>query len=408
MKELIDAIHKENLDVIDKILKKKINLNFFTKGINPLLCACMKKNVKIIETLLEHGANPNFLLKDGYTVLMHASINNNHNIVELLLKNNADPNIQNNDKWTALMLAVENAQYNNVKILLNHKADPNIQNKDKWNALFISSELGYSKITKALLLCGANPNICTKSGWTPMLCASKSGHLQIVKLLLSFGANPNPLKKKSKHIPVLIAAKAGYKDVVKVLLDAGANVNVKDTQNLSLLDICKTPNIPIMVKKSNISKIEKNIITKLLKPKNKEVKVEQVKQSNEKQYSTSLCKNEIIGASSITLNGIYKNDFKVSLLDEQNNIHLQIIVKTAAKHLVFTSYENGKKGIDEVYTGKHFPLIIGGPLKMTIEINSHFFNIKFSSKQQYKFKCRMSSNQIKYLTTTELFELNKN
>ena len=53
-------------------------------------------------------------------------------------------------------------------------------------------------------------------------------------------------------------------------------------------------------------------------------------------------------------------------------------IKSNLKHLIFTSYKDGNKGINEIYTSNNFPLVFGGNMKVIIEINSHFFYIKFN------------------------------
>lgn len=410
-KELFLAINKKDLDKVKELIKTKMNLNYKLYDLNPLTAASITSSLSIVKELLEAGANPNITLKDGYTALMHASMHNNFEIVEELLKHGANPNLQNNEKLTSLMLAVENSHYNNVKILLNHDANPNLQNNDKWTALFIAAEFGYSKIAKVLLMSGANPNVCNKDGDTALFCAAKSGHIQIVKILLSYGANPNPLKKKPKHYPVLAAAQAGYKDVVKCLLEAGAYVDIKTKSGEYLLDLCEKLNIQLKFKKP-----VENLIAKHSKKIKEDKKVEEIKddvktveqevhhiQEKKKMYN----KKEIIGAKTITVMGKYDEDFKVNLLDDKNNIHLQIDAHSVRKHLIMTSYENDKKGVDEILTGRDFPLLVGGPLKIIIDITPHFFNIKFNTKQIYKFKARLNVADLRYISSTSVFEILK-
>jgi hypothetical protein len=83
-------------------LKKKINLNKRDEFGDTILMAAVKKShYSIAENLLFAGASPNIFNCRGYTPLMTAAFNENVKIVELLMENGANVLIESNGLETA-------------------------------------------------------------------------------------------------------------------------------------------------------------------------------------------------------------------------------------------------------------------------------------------------------------------
>lgn len=144
MGDLFDAIESNNIEMVKDILNSGINPNIRKGYTIPLIYAIQSASdyrsyendyashnhmIKIIELLLERGADPNFSTIEGDTALMHASMLNEKEIINLLLNNGADINLKNNDGDTALINTVESA-LEVVEILLIAGADPTIKNNE--------------------------------------------------------------------------------------------------------------------------------------------------------------------------------------------------------------------------------------------------------------------------------------
>lgn len=112
--ELLAAINNEDISEIKALIEKGTNLNLPDPQNNatPLYLAAMKNNPEIVELLLKHGANPNFIETDGNTaiemaIIMHTAYgvfpdmaNNNLKIIQLFLEYGLDPHMPNKQGTT--------------------------------------------------------------------------------------------------------------------------------------------------------------------------------------------------------------------------------------------------------------------------------------------------------------------
>ena len=176
-------------------------------GNNDLIEASKKRDTKIVEELLNDGADPNIKDENEQTPLILASQNGYTEIVDLLLNAKADPNIQ--DEWveTALIKASRYGYTEIVEKLLNAKADPNIQDeeddlqyKNRNTALMYSIEHNNIEIVELLLKNGAKVDKKNKWGDTALNYASHKCYTEIVKLLIKYGADISVLSEKEQNI----------------------------------------------------------------------------------------------------------------------------------------------------------------------------------------------------------------
>ena len=146
---------------------KPEGLNFELNGKSPLAVACdSNKTLDIVKLLLDHDADPNYILKEHNETALHLAIawKENIDIVEILLDYGADPNIQDIDNETALMNASEYGRTEMVKLLLDYGADPNIRDINGTTALILASNRGHIEIVELLLRHGADPTIVNNKG----------------------------------------------------------------------------------------------------------------------------------------------------------------------------------------------------------------------------------------------------
>src|SRR5262245_3228658 len=110
--ELINAIIHDNAGQAVQSLRSGANPNAFDKNLLPaLLLSASRKQVEVVEALIQHGADVNRKGTDASqgifngAPLMMASANGNVDIVKLLLDAHADTNISDDSGLTPLMSA---------------------------------------------------------------------------------------------------------------------------------------------------------------------------------------------------------------------------------------------------------------------------------------------------------------
>jgi ankyrin repeat protein len=196
----------------------------------------------------------------GKTALMIASANGSERIVDILLENGADPSLAKDSGETALHFAMESGFFRTAQVLIKGGADVSKENarliledgdctpqgdleRPGCDAgkpasavppnLPLLSKLSYEgKEEDVLRMIGQNST--SSSGYdieegadrafTPFLLASMGGHLAIMRQLLSHGANINTTTKKG-WTALMLASKRSDEECVRMLLCHGADVN---------------------------------------------------------------------------------------------------------------------------------------------------------------------------------------
>lgn len=186
---LIYAVVKKNIKVINKLLKKGVDIDFTTNDryqMNALLFAVYHSHINIAEKLIEKGANLDIRqFGNGYTALMLA-INYGHNsIAEKLIKAGANLDIQQyDDGESALILAIQKKRNKIAEMLINRGANLDFKEYNNRTALMIAIENFNNKIAKLLIDAGSNLDITDKNGNNALLIALNYNNKTIYKYLL--------------------------------------------------------------------------------------------------------------------------------------------------------------------------------------------------------------------------------
>jgi ankyrin repeat protein len=176
-------------------------------GVGALFLACARGDSKIVEELLRRGANPNEKhLRLTETALMWASKMNRPLSVEALLKSGADVNQrsairvpaqsgqQEVGETSALLWAAPRNDPETVKLLLNAHADPNAVDMRGLTPLMlaVTNEDQNIETVRMLLSKTADINHRDENGLTALDWARKWGSTPIVRLLKDAGAHAAP------------------------------------------------------------------------------------------------------------------------------------------------------------------------------------------------------------------------
>ena len=190
----------------------------------------IEETVRIVQGLLDAGADTEMRVGSGQTVLMLKSrLEAGHNwnsivneqvvsmliswfegerswnsidIARTLLQNGANPNARDNNGWTALMHA----------------------NYYSRNAFYPQTRKYNLQLTEVLLENGANPNIGSHRGITPLMLASRNSNISIIERLLEAGANPNAQANEGATSPLICAEEwlSPNFTIREILKEAGA------------------------------------------------------------------------------------------------------------------------------------------------------------------------------------------
>lgn len=298
MEALENAILNSNVELLKKALDKVSTSEDFThralyvavaKGINDsrtnVARACdevafdsiQKKNMEIIQILLNNGANVNFTGNNNfcYSAFAYACRSGNVDIVKML-QSHAD--FDTTDKYgrNPIQLAFRSGQEAMIELFLNNPAyyakinrsEPNnqqqqphgsdksnemeiidltqdnediesIQCKERDNQEKLSREsinrlnlLNYAvssstvpkSIVERLVQLGANVNGVTPNGYTVLKCAILGGSLEIIKFLVENGADVNGVIEEKGNSELGLAVLEGNVQIVELLLNCGADI----------------------------------------------------------------------------------------------------------------------------------------------------------------------------------------
>ncbi|ORX43291.1 ankyrin [Piromyces finnis] len=209
-----------------------------------LMYACENGNKKIVEYLIQYGANVNEKNLAGETPLMCLCKNRHQHLIEYFIENNANINDKDNYGNTALMYACQEGMLDIVKLLIDYHVKINDQNVNGETALIIAIVNGATAVAKLLLQYHADPNIIDNSRKSPLMYALKCNQKEIVSELL---LHPEILREDIinnttvKHKTLLMySCKYNDKSLVEQLINHQANLTIKNSKGeTAMIYACK-------------------------------------------------------------------------------------------------------------------------------------------------------------------------
>ncbi|KAJ8262660.1 hypothetical protein COCON_G00151170 [Conger conger] len=218
----------------------------------PLHLAAGYNRVRIVQLLLQHGADVHAKDKGGLVPLHNACSYGHYEVTELLLKHGACVNAMDLWQFTPLHEAASKNRVEVCSLLLSHGADPTLVNchgksavdmaptpelKERLTYEFkghtllqAAREADMAKVKKTLALEIINFKH-PQSHETALHCAVASPHpkrKQVAELLLRKGANVNE-KNKDLLTPLHVVAERAHNDLMEGLQKHGAKMNALDT-----------------------------------------------------------------------------------------------------------------------------------------------------------------------------------
>ncbi|XP_014471094.1 PREDICTED: ankycorbin isoform X2 [Dinoponera quadriceps] len=220
-----------------------------------------KVGLRVLQTLVEFGANVNAKDEDGRQPILWAASAGSVEAVLALARAGgaAAAGTSDKDGLTALHCAASRGHARCVEALVNLcGSQPDHVDDNGCSALHYAATLGHADATALILKLGADPNRQDRKGRTPALCAAAKGQLETLKILTQHGGSLHArtvrgtgigheavasgrielikwlAKKRPSTLdvgtqdgktPLHVAALHGHSDACKLLLDHGARIN---------------------------------------------------------------------------------------------------------------------------------------------------------------------------------------
>ena len=207
------AVAQENMEAVDVCLELMEGMNLDVVNFNhhtPLHLACAVGNVSIISALVDKGASPHAVDRDGNTVMHFACKTGSLDILQVLEsyyaerpKEELDDILKgyNHEGMTPLHEAVnkrhhscdETTKHSIMRVInfLVQNFDCNLdlqELKRGRSVLIMAMEMADWELVDLLLTCGADVNVGSYRGWTPLDYVARTHNLDLAKNLITRGA----------------------------------------------------------------------------------------------------------------------------------------------------------------------------------------------------------------------------
>lgn len=213
-----------------------LHANDNSMRITPLHCAAYRGNDKMVEFMLDNGADCNATAKDGSTALHLATQHGQRKVMKLLLNRRVNSQMMDAQGATSLQLAVGTAiDEATVQLLVKNRVGVNIRNIFTGNtALHLAVEWRKSRIILFLLEKGAGINLVNEEGLTPLQVAAMIDNCEAISLLLQRSVQIEA-RSLSGLTALQLAAQKKHWVAFDLLLIGGANINAWNHEGETLL-----------------------------------------------------------------------------------------------------------------------------------------------------------------------------
>ncbi|XP_060800626.1 ankyrin repeat, SAM and basic leucine zipper domain-containing protein 1 [Amyelois transitella] len=190
---------------------------------NKLQEAIINGNIDEVENIVIYDLNNsvNIKLDSGWTPLMHACFHAHDKIVNFLLQRGADPNLHA-DSVTPVMAVCSNSSANNDTIyqiicsLIEKKSLLNVGDKYGQTPLMRAISSGRVKVVEKLLNERVNIEMRDQQGWTAVFWAAHHNQPEILELLIAHKARLSEVDRYSRTA-LEIAMSHDHQDIINIL-----------------------------------------------------------------------------------------------------------------------------------------------------------------------------------------------
>lgn len=225
-------VPESDKQIVKMLLENGANVSLATKTTNETCfhyCAVAGNNEVLTEMLAYMSATEvlkamNKQSTVGWTPLLIACNRGHMELVQTLLANHARVDVFDVEGRSALHLAAEHGFQHVCDALLTNKAFINSKSRVGRTALHLAAMNGYANLAKFLIRDhNAVIDILTLRKQTPLHLAAGNGQLQVCKLLLELGANIDATDDLGQK-PIHVAAQNNFSEVAKLFLEQHPNL----------------------------------------------------------------------------------------------------------------------------------------------------------------------------------------
>ncbi|PNS21652.1 hypothetical protein CAC42_1506 [Sphaceloma murrayae] len=200
-----------------------------------IITAAARDNVKILQTLIDHGADVNIkgschttVRNSEYTdALTAATVEGHTDTIKILLTNAAGKNLSPEDWLNNFEIACMSGRVDIASVLLDAHSESPTRQQLAQHALPGSCRYGHIEIVQLLLESDIDLDVGNEHFRAPITEATAEGQAEIVRLLLTKGANPDTGDKDQRATPLCEAALKNHAEIAALFLDHGASVHAR-------------------------------------------------------------------------------------------------------------------------------------------------------------------------------------
>ena len=225
---MVRSVECGGVSTVKKLLELGANPNSYRNDNPAIAVATEKRNIEMIQLLLEHGADIDLKTKrKGLTPLMIASRDGNIDIVKFFLDAGADINAVNHNGNNALKVAVQSGQIDVVKEIIKRNS---ILNDQSWSPLRLA--INHSRVGIAMI-CFDHNQYKDADLFDFLIYISEIGDFETFDKVVS-KVDKKEVEYCGDQLLIELIQKREYK-YVKCLLDHGFDVNVRYRSKPALL-----------------------------------------------------------------------------------------------------------------------------------------------------------------------------
>ncbi|XP_013370241.1 PREDICTED: ankyrin repeat and death domain-containing protein 1B isoform X3 [Chinchilla lanigera] len=234
-----DAAKSNNLDLMEKLFEKKVNINAVNSMNRTALHFAVGGNhFSAVNFLLNHKARVDIADKHGLTVIHLAAWSGSFEIMLMLVKAGVDQRATSQEGLNALHFA---AQSNSVRIaeylvLELHLRELDQRDQKGRKPFLLAAGRGHVEMIEKLTCLNLHTSEKDKEGNTALHLAAMHGHSPAVQVLLAQWQEVNETNENGET-PFFLAVAGGHEECSKVLLAAGSDINIINKQNTSALQM---------------------------------------------------------------------------------------------------------------------------------------------------------------------------